>query len=112
MSEKVHLHERLLTGATTDETKSSVLGPAMVGQCRQLTFYIDWGSTVTAGKVDIETAPAEDYAGAWAQIGTKTYSAGAPLAQYIQALGPFAFVRARVDTATDGNGVSVSVIGN
>lgn len=80
---------------------------------RQIMWYIIWPAGVTAGKVVIETAHADDYAGTWAQLDSADLTAGATADSCSVGTYPglLPSVRARITTTVSGGGApSVTVI--
>ncbi len=65
-----------------------------------------FGTGTSAGVITLETAPYAEYTGAWASLGTLTWSA-ADTVKYLRADGPVLAVRARISTAIVGGTVDV-----
>lgn len=104
--------EIILDAQATDETSSTVLGPAVLANKQEHTFYTEWGTGVSAGVVTIEEASDPAYAGTWANVATVTYSAGSPLSVVTRKSGAALAMRARISTAVAGGTVTVTYVGN
>lgn len=101
-------HKPLLSGVTTG---SGTVTPAETLDRREHTFYIVGSSGVSAGAVQIETAPSPSYTGTWAPLGNAV-TVVASSAAVVNITGAFGALRARVSsTVTDGT-VSVEYFGN
>ena len=61
------IRQTLLSAATTGHGTAVDLG----GQTESILVYLDESSGISAGKVQVETAPTTDYAGTWAAIGSE-----------------------------------------
>lgn len=93
--------ETLLSAVTTG-TGTAV----SAARADEHAFYITGSGTISAGAVQIETAPTADYSGTWAPLGAPvTVTAACALLSFSGALD---FIRARVTTNIAGGG-SVSV---
>jgi hypothetical protein len=78
---------------------------------QQLTVYVTGNGAVSAGAVQLETAPNSTYTGTWAALGAAvTVVANAVAVATIQAC-PKA-IRARITTPVTGGTVTVQVVGN
>lgn len=97
----------LLSAATTG---SGTVSAADTHGRKYHTIYIVGSAGVSAGAVQLETAPSEDYAGTWAALGSPvTVVASATV--IAQATGAFQAIRARISTTVANGTVSVSYVG-
>ena len=78
------------------------------GACSNLTMYVTGSAGVSAGSVQLETAPDKDYAGTWSAVGAAVTPA-ATTTKAAQNVGTFAAVRARIATNIVGGTVSVKI---
>lgn len=104
-------HTRIMDAESTDETTSTVLGPAILSSVRDGCFYVTFSAGVTAGVVTLEGAPHDTYSGTWANLATVSWSA-ADRTHRVNYTGCHACLRARISTAVDGGTVSVDFVGN
>lgn len=79
---------------------------ADVRLARQLVIYITGETGVTAGAVQLETAPTADYAGTWSAEGSPI-TVVAATTKIVAVTAQRAWVRARITTTVDGGGVGV-----
>jgi len=112
MAENTVFDKILLSAQSVDETASTALTPTSVAHIRELAVYVSWGTGVTAGVVQIETADDPAYAGTWAPLATVTYASGAPKQDIVQITGVALYVRARISTAIANGTVTVRAVGN
>ena len=103
-------HKFIMDAQSTDETESTVLGPAIAPQIHEGAIYVVWSAGVTAGVVEIEDAHREDYTGTWSTMGTVTF-ATADKVDRMNYTGTHMAVRARISTAVSGGTVSVFFLG-
>src|SRR5574340_261806 len=87
----------LLDTVTTGTSAAIAIPPSITYH----NFNIAAASGVNAGKVQIETANAPDYAGTWAPVGAET-SVVAAAELLITYIGLLQFVRARITTTISG----------
>jgi ABC-type phosphate/phosphonate transport system substrate-binding protein len=100
------IQQTLLSAATTGHGTAVDLG----GQTESILVYLEGSSGISAGKVQVETAPTTDYAGTWAAIGSEqTLVASTVLT--VAATGPFLAVRARITTDVEGGPVTATLVG-
>lgn len=99
-----------LVDATVDETAGAGVGPDKIGRCREHVIYVDWGTGVTAGVVEAETAYSVSYAGTWGPQATATFAGTAPNITVINITGALVALRTRVST-TVANGTVDTYIG-
>lgn len=102
----------IMDAQSVDETTSTVLTPATVSKFKEMAFYVEWSTGVTAGVVEIETASHEAYAGTWAPVATVTYASGAPRSEVVVVHGVGLAFRARISTAVADGTVTVTFVGN
>ena len=76
------------------------------GASQHVTIYITGGASVTAGAVQLESAPFPGYAGTWAAHGSPVVVA-AGVTKIVQVVGALGVIRARISTTVDGGGVTV-----
>jgi hypothetical protein len=100
------LRRVLQDGATTGNGTAVDLG----GQTESLIVYLVGSAGISAGKVQVETAPTTDYAGTWAAIGDEQ-TLVASTALTVAATGPFLAVRARITTDVEGGTVTATLVG-
>jgi len=78
---------------------------------RQITAYVTGNGAVSAGAVQLETAPNATFTGTWAALGTAvTVVANATVVA--TTIGSFKAIRARISTPITGGTVTVQVVGN
>jgi hypothetical protein len=78
---------------------------------RQVTCYITGSAGVSAGAVQLETAPSATFAGTWAPLGTAVTVVASTTA-VATTIGSFKAIRARISTPVTGGTVSVQVVAN
>lgn len=100
--------KNLISAATTG---SGTVTPAETINRREHTFYIVGSSGVSAGAVQIETAPSAEYAGTWAPLGNAV-TVVASTAAVVNVTGAFGAIRARISTTVADGTVSVEYFGN
>ena len=110
--EKTVWHEIIMDAESADETVSTVIGPAIAARCREMAFYIEWSTGVTAGVVEVETASHAAYTGTWDSVATTTYTSGAPKSEVVVSHGVGLAFRARISTAVANGTVTVTFVGN
>jgi len=76
-----------------------------------VTCYVSWGTTTSKGAITFETASVATYAGTWAPLAVVTWGAHTTQAVWSLTGAKLNVVRARVSTASDGNGVTVTCRG-
>jgi hypothetical protein len=105
------ISQKLLNAQSVDET--SVATPAAFEQsgCTQAVHTIEWGTSVSAGVVEIEAAASSAYAGTWAPLGTITYASGSPKSETFVTYGPYKAFRHRISTAISGGTVTTYING-
>lgn len=102
----------MLVAAATDETTATFTPSGSEEISSGYTHYVEWGTGVTAGVVEIEGSNDSSFAGTWAPIHTFTYAAGAPKAEYVYSQAQFKVMRHRISTAVANGTVSTSVSGS
>lgn len=107
MAETLTARQVLQSGATTGNGDAVNLQ----GYQRELSVYIVGSDGVTAGAVQVETAPTTDYAGTWAPLGgpISVPDNECVLAQFT---GAFMAVRARISTTVADGTVTVDLVAN
>lgn len=106
----VGLDQILLNAQSTDETKSVAVSPLEAG-CASTDHYINWGTGVSSGVVQIEVADNPDYTGTWAPVRTVTYDSGSPKQDYVSVSGAPKAIRHRIETAVGGGTVTTRIVG-
>lgn len=112
MATKAAWHEVIMSAQAADETKSTVIGPAIASRCQFLTFYVKWNTGTSAGVVEIETSADPADTGTWAPLATVTFSGTAPKQDVVQVEGTGLAFRARISTAVADGTVTVTFVGN
>lgn len=103
---------RLLNAQSVDETVSDAVGPAYMPQCRESAVYVDWGTGVASGVVEVETAHDAAYTGTWAPLATVTFAGTAPDQDIVQITGIHLALRTRISTVLAGGTVSTYFVCN
>jgi hypothetical protein len=88
------------------------------GQFTEWTVYIEFGASVTAGKIQIETAFADtsvtssnaDYSGTWAAVGSTIDWAAATTQKYASVTGVFDLLRLNISTTVANGPVTAYVV--
>lgn len=93
----------LLSSQTVDETKSTAY---YVGHAEDVTLFINYVGTVTAGEVVAESAMTQTYTGTWVNEGNSTGATDTQ--ERISISGIVDWIRVRINTAIAGGG-SVTV---
>ena len=98
----------LLDNDTVDETAESM---TPLNGSKNFIVYVEWGNGVSAGVVEVETAPYKGYTGTWNSLTTFTYASGSPTVESYRATGPFGAIQTRISTAitTTDKGVTTRV---
>jgi len=81
------------------------------GAAATVGCVVAWGSTTTTGAITFETAGSASYTGAWAPLGTVTWGAASSQVSFALSQYGLRAFRARISTASDGNGVTVTCTG-
>lgn len=81
------------------------------GQGREHTLYITGSAGISAGAVQLETAPSPDYTGTWAALGSPVTAVASSVA-VAQVTGCFGALRARISTTVVGGTVDVDLFSN
>jgi hypothetical protein len=105
------ISQPLLVAQSVDETAVATPEVFKYSGCQRTTHYVSWGTGVTAGVVEIETADDPSYTGTWAPIATVTYASGAPRQSYVYVEGSYEAFRHRISTAVAGGTVSTRIMG-
>ena len=108
---RTRYHARIMDAQSVDETKSTVLGPAICGQVREGALYVVFSPGVTAGVVEIEDAHVGTFSGTWSNMATVNWVAPDRVHR-VNYTGVHMYVRARISTAIADGTVSVEFIGN
>jgi hypothetical protein len=98
----------LLQIAATDG-EGGILDASFNEGLRGLAIYVTFGENVSAGAVQLETAPTADYAGTWAPLGEPISASPGQSEHPLE--GPLGFVRARISTPIEGDVVDVAAFG-
>lgn len=104
-------HLTLMDGKSVDETASTVIGPAYMGQVQEWTIYVVFDQDTTSGVVTIEAAHRADFGGTWHSLSTVTWAV-ANSVQLVSVTGVHQAVRARISTVIGGGTVDVFAVGN
>ena len=115
-SEVIVQQVQLQSAVSAINTASAPVGAGLIPRCRESAVYMDWGTSVTAGAVIVETAisnaPAGVYSGTWAPLATVTFAGTAPNQDVVQVTGIHWAIRTRVSTAVVGGTVSTWLVCN
>jgi hypothetical protein len=101
---------KILDTQSAEGTKSDVLGAVDLNNINELTYYIVYSASCSAGAVQPETAHAEDYTGTWAAEGSPV-TFGDNVCKIVAITGVTMFRRVRISTAIVGGTVSVWALG-
>lgn len=112
MARDTVFHQRIMDAQATDETVSTVIGPAIASKYQYHTFHVSFGTGVSAGVVTIETANDPAYTGTWASLGDVTFAGTAPNQLVSVETGPYLALRARISTAIADGTVTVDYVAN
>lgn len=105
------ISQKLLDAVATDETAAGTSDAFSRTGCRRTTHHIAWGTGVTSGVVEIETADDPAYSGTWAPIATVTFSGTAPKQDYLYVEGPYLALRHRISTVVANGTVTTRIVG-
>lgn len=101
-----------LVNEAADETLGRPQPAAVMGTIRESAVYVIWGTGVTSGVVEVETAHTENYAGTWASLATVTFAGTAPKEDIVQITGIHGALRTRISTVIANGSVSTCILGN
>lgn len=104
------LIDQALTFNGTAQNAVAVFPPSMRGQYVEFTVYIKFGSGVSAGKVQIETADDPNYEGTWGAVGSTIDWAAASSEKYASVTGIFGALRLRISTTVADGTVSAWLV--
>lgn len=105
------ISQKLLDGASTINTKATTPAAFENSGCSSSVHTIQWGTSVSAGAVDILAADSADYSGTWATLATITYASGSPKSETFAVIGPYGAFRHQVSTAVVGGTVTTRIRG-
>ncbi len=77
----------------------------------ELTVFVEWGASTTAGVVEIEEAYATTYGDTWATVATITWSAADVVAIRHLPTGSYRAIRTRVSTTIVGGTINARISG-
>jgi hypothetical protein len=100
--------QTLLNAVATDEAAVAIM---LGAQTAEHTIYVTWSAGVTAGVVEIETAPSSDYAGTWAAMQTVNWVSESRVDRF-SFTGAFGAVRTRISTAIANGTVTTLIAAN
>ena len=113
LTSEIAVHNTTMLNAhSVDETASTAIGAAFMPRCRESAAYVVWGTGVTAGVVEVETAHDGAYTGTWAPLATVTFSGTAPKSDVVQVTGIHLALRTRISTVISGGTVSTYFVCN
>ena len=101
----------LLVAQSATSATAVPVGAAYMSRCRETAVYIQWSAGTSAGVVTVESADNQNYAGTWASLGTKTWSA-ASSEDLVQITGIHGAIRTRISTTITGGTVSTFMLCN
>lgn len=104
-------YRAMLSAVSADETAVTWTPADNEEIPETLTHVIEWGTSVSAGEIQIEGSHSASYAGTWAPIHTFTYASGSPKQEYVTSAAQFKVIRHRINTAITGGTVSSSICG-
>lgn len=103
--------QKLLSAKSTLNA-AALVGSSYMGQCRETAIYVDWGTGVASGAVQIETAVDDNYTGTWAPLQLVTFAAAAPKQDVVQITGVHWAIRTRISTVLAGGTVNTWIVCN
>lgn len=99
-------YDRIAFQIEAENAVSEVVGPGRLHRCRDLEVIISWAADTTAGVIAIEGSHHQDFPGTPEEIATVSWSAGGKT-DLVQIEGIYPFIRCRLTTASDGDGVTI-----
>lgn len=106
------LDQELVFGPDATSQNSKAYFPASLdGLYVELIVYVQFSSASAAGKMQIQTAHAQDYGGTWANVGSTIDWAANTSEKYAAVTGIFGALRVNIDTAVTSGTVKVFVKG-
>ena len=114
MSRPLLAQELIFSGDSATSGSKAYFPQSLRGQYVEWTVYVEYGASVTAGKVQIETAFAADrnmadYSGTWAAVGSTMDWAAATSQKYTSVTGVFDLLRLNI-TTTVANGTAKAYV--
>lgn len=114
MARPILKQQLVFSGTGVAQNDVAYFPDVLRGQYVEWTVYVQFNASVSAGKIQIETAYAEEpvrtYAGTWAAVGSTIDWAAASTQKYASVTGVFDMLRLRIDTAVANGTMSAYVI--
>lgn len=115
MSRPLLRQELIFSGDAVTSGSKAYFPNSLRGQYVEWTLYVEFGSGVTAGKIQLETAfaadpAAADYSGTWAAVGSTIDWAAATSQKYASVTGVFDLLRANISTTVANGAVRAYVV--
>lgn len=114
MSRALLKQELIFSGDQVTSGSKAYFPSSLRGQYVEWTVYVEFGAGVSAGKIQLETAfanePLADYSGTWAAVGSTIDWAAASTQKYASVTGVFDLLRANISTTVANGTVKAYVV--